>query len=113
MKITLTKTAADEIKKMQKAEKKAGYVLKFDIFPGGCAGFQYYMDFIEKSEKDDVVTKSGGITIAIPKESIPLIDGCKIHFIKEADGFKIKNPNLKENSGYGGGCCENCGGGCR
>jgi len=96
---------------MQKAEKKIGYILKFDVFPGGCAGFQYYMDFIEKSEKNSVTTKSGEITIAVPKESIPLIDGCEIDFIKEADGFKINNPNLKEDGGCGG-CCGNCDGGC-
>lgn len=108
MKITLTKTAASEIKKMQKAENKTNYILKFDVFPGGCMGFQYYMDFIDKSDKNDIETKSGGITIAVPKESVPLVNGCKIDFIKEDDGFKIENPNLQESSSCGG-CCGNCG----
>ena len=52
-KITLTKKAAAELKKMQKDDKKTGFGLKFDAYPGGCAGLQYFMDFAEKKEKDE------------------------------------------------------------
>ena len=110
--IELTKKAASELKKMQKEEKKEGHGLKFDLFPGGCMGFQYFMDFVEKKEKDTAETESQGIKIFVPKESIPLLNDCKIDYIEENEGFKIDNPNIT--SGGCGGSCDSCGscGGC-
>ena|SRR3989339_402304 len=108
-KITLTKKAAAELKKMQKDDKKTGFGLKFDAYPGGCAGLQYFMDFAEKKEKDEESTKSEGLEIFVPKDSIPLVNDCKIDYIDDYEGFKIDNPNIQ--SGGCGGCCGGCGGG--
>lgn len=108
-KITLTKKAASKFKKMQKEEKKEGYGLKFDLFPAGCMGFQYYLDFAAKPTKEEKTTESQGIKIFVPKDSIPLVNDCKIDYIKEEEGFKIDNPNIS--SGCGGACssCSGCG----
>ncbi|MBU1019004.1 MAG: iron-sulfur cluster assembly accessory protein [Patescibacteria group bacterium] len=109
-KITLTSKAASELKKMQKEEKKIGYGLKFDIFPAGCMGFQYYLDFAKEAEKEESETESEGVKIFVPTESIPLVNDCKIDYIEDDEGFKIDNPNIS--SGCGGSCssCSGCGG---
>ncbi|EKD47891.1 MAG: Iron-sulfur cluster assembly accessory protein [uncultured bacterium] len=108
-KVTLTKKAASELKKMRKEEKKEGYGLKFDLFPAGCMGFQYFMDFAKNKTKEEQSTESEGIRIFVPKDSIPLVNDCKIDYIEEEDGFKIDNPNIS--SGCGGACssCHGCG----
>jgi len=108
--ITLTKKAAKEFKKMQKEEKKEGYGIKFDIFPAGCKGFQYFMDFVQKADKTDIEIESEDLKLFVPKESIPLVNDCKIDYIEDEDGFKIDNPNLSS-GGCGGGCdsCNGCG----
>lgn len=108
LKITITKKAATELKKMAKEEKKDKFGLKFDLFPAGCMGFQYYMDFAKKPTKEEVAIESQGIQIFVPKDSIPLVNDCKIDYIKEEEGFKIDNPNIS--SGGCGGCCGSCGG---
>ncbi len=108
--ITLTKKAAKEFKKMQKEEKKEGYGIKFDIFPAGCMGFQYFMDFLKEADKNDEIIESEGLKIFVPKESLPLVNDCKIDYIEEEDGFKIDNPNIT--SGGCGGSCDSCPGGC-
>ncbi len=106
--IKLTKQAAAEFKRMQKEEGKKGCGIKFDIFPAGCRGFQYYLDFVEKAEKTDKKTESQGLEIFVPKESIPLVNDTEIDYIKKEEGFKIDNPNIS--SGGCGGCCGSCGG---
>ncbi|MFA6528749.1 MAG: iron-sulfur cluster assembly accessory protein [Candidatus Gracilibacteria bacterium] len=107
-KITLTKKAATELKKMQKTDKKVGYGLKFDAYPAGCMGLEYYMDFAKKKEKDEETVESQGLKIFVPKNSLPLVNDCKIDYISEDESFKIDNPNTK--SGGCGGCCGSCGG---
>ena len=99
--ITLTEKAAEEFKQMQKEEKKEGYGIKFDIFPAGCSGFQYFMDFAKEADSSDETVESEGLKIFIPKESLPLVNDCKIDYIEDEDGFKIDNPNLTSG---GGGC---------
>ncbi len=106
--IKLTSKAAKELKNMQKEEKKEGYGLRFDIFPAGCMGFQYFLDFAEQAEDDEKTTESEGLKIFVPEESIPLVNECKIDYIEEDEGFKIDNPNLS--SGGCGGSCDSCSG---
>jgi iron-sulfur cluster assembly accessory protein len=99
--LTITKQAAEKIKSLAKEEKKEKHGLKVFVFPGGCSGFQYGMDFEEKSEKGDIEIIQHGLKVFLPKECVDMIKGSRIDFVetKEISGFKIDNPNVPE-----GGC---------
>ena len=53
--ITITEKAANKLLELAKQDKKEGYGLKIYVFPGGCAGFQYGMDFEKKPDKTDLI----------------------------------------------------------
>jgi iron-sulfur cluster assembly accessory protein len=99
--LTITKEAAEKIKSLAKEEKKEGQGLKVFVFPEGCSGFQYGMDFEENPEKEDLEISQHGLKIFLPKECVDMINGSKIDYIdtKEISGFKIDNPNVPQ-----GGC---------
>jgi iron-sulfur cluster assembly accessory protein len=96
--LTITEAAAKKIKELAKEENKETYGLKVFVFPGGCSGFQYGMDFEEKAGKEDIELIQHGVKIFLPKECTDMIKGSKIDFInnKEISGFKIDNPNTSE-----------------
>ena len=93
--ITITEAAAAKIMALAKEDKKEGYGLKIFVLAGGCSGFQYGMDFEEKSTEEDTEINQHGLKIFLPKECVDIIKGSKIDFIdtKEVSGFKIENPN--------------------
>jgi iron-sulfur cluster assembly accessory protein len=93
--VTITESAAKKIKELAKEDSKVGYGLKLFVFPGGCSGMQYGMDFEEKAAKDDVEITQHGLKVFLPKENVDMIKGSKIDFIDndEMSGFKIENPN--------------------
>ena len=105
--ITLTKKAAEKIFDISKQEKKAGYGLKLYVFPGGCAGFQYGMDFEEKADKTDKVVEQHGVKLFIDKDSIEFLKGVKIDFVDslQGSGFKIDNPNVTKSCNCGSSVC--------
>ncbi len=112
--LTITEQAAKKINELAIADKKEGYGLKVFVFPGGCSGFQYGMDFEKKASDSDMEINQHGIKVFLPKDSLGMIKGSRIDFVdsKERSGFKIDNPNAEESCGCGsseGGC--GCGSG--
>lgn len=105
--ITLTESAAKKIKELAKNDKKENFGLKLFVFPGGCSGFQYGMDFEEKAEKTDVTVEQHGVKMFVDKESIAMLKGAKIDFVDslQGSGFKIDNPNVEHSCGCGKSFC--------
>jgi len=105
-KITITKKAAEEVLKLAKKEKKENYGLKIFVFPGGCSGVQYGLDFAKKAEKEDLTFEEHGVKLFVEKNTIEVLEGTKIDYVenKEGSGFKIENPNVS--------ACDTCGSGC-
>lgn len=105
--VTLTKKAAEKIAEISKQEKKEGYGLKLYVFPGGCAGFQYGMDFEEKADKTDKVIEEHGVKLFIDKDSVEFLKGVKIDFVEslQGSGFKIDNPNVTKSCNCGSSVC--------
>ena len=105
--ITLTKKAADKVKELSKEEKKEGSGLKLYVFPGGCSGFQYGLDFEEKPEENDIVLEQHGVKIFVDKDSVDMLKGVKIDFVDslQGSGFKIDNPNVGNSCGCGKSFC--------
>ena len=104
--ITITKKAAQKIIEMAKEEKKENHGLKLFVFPGGCSGLQYGMDFEKKAAKEDMIYEQHGVKVFVEKDSLDFIKGIKIDFIEteNGSGFKIDNPNIKNSCFSCSGC---------
>src|SRR3989338_5994169 len=101
--VTLTPNAASKVKEFMAAEKKAGYGLRIMVVPGGCAGYQYGMDFEKESGKDDIVFEQHAVKLFIDKKSASHLVGTTIDFVDnlQGSGFKIDNPNATSTCGCG------------
>ncbi|HLD33186.1 MAG TPA: iron-sulfur cluster insertion protein ErpA [Candidatus Nanoarchaeia archaeon] len=101
--VTLTEHAAAKVKEYMKAEKKGQYGLRIMVVPGGCAGYQYGMDFEKESGKDDIVFEQHAVKLFIDKKSASHLVGTTIDFVDnlQGSGFKIDNPNATSTCGCG------------
>ncbi|MEN6452242.1 MAG: iron-sulfur cluster assembly accessory protein [Thermoguttaceae bacterium] len=108
MAITITNTAADEIKRYMNDQKvEAGSMLRIGVAGGGCSGLQYSLGF--DTEFDPTVDASypqHGVTLVAAKKMALHLDGTTIDFRETpmGRGFSIENPNVPR-----GGGCPGCG----
>jgi len=102
-KVFVSDLAAKKIVELQKKEKMDGFGLRVSVSPGGCSGFVYQMNFEKSSAKDDFVLEDKGVKIFIDKDSLDMLRGAEIDFVDSLNesGFKINNPNAKQNCGCG------------
>ena len=105
--VILTKNAAKKVLEISKSEKKEGYGLKLFVFPGGCSGFQYGLDFEEKAGENDVTLTQHGVNLFVDKDSLDILKGVTVDFVDslQGSGFKIDNPNIKSSCGCGKSFC--------
>ena len=101
--VTLSSDAASKVKGFMTEEKKAGYALRIMVVPGGCAGYQYGLDFEQKARDDDIVLEQHGVKMLIDKKSAGHLVGTIIDFVDslQGSGFKISNPNAQSTCGCG------------
>ena len=101
--VTLTPTAASKVKEYMDSEKKSGHALRIMVVPGGCAGYQYGLDFDDKHTGDDVVIEQHGVKVVVDKKSAGHLIGTTIDFVDslQGSGFKISNPNAQSTCGCG------------
>ncbi|MGD0387495.1 MAG: iron-sulfur cluster assembly accessory protein [Tepidisphaeraceae bacterium] len=106
MPITLSETAAREIKTIIKQQElpESGTKLRVGVKGGGCSGFSYMLDLTEeeKSEADEEI-ESQGIRILCDMKSYLYLNGTEIDFKDEVmgRGFVFKNPNATSTCGCG------------
>jgi iron-sulfur cluster insertion protein len=70
---------------------------------GGCSGFMYDYNLIDKVNDDDFILEKYGVKIAIDPLSQPFLDKCKLEFVEELGSayFQISNPNAIAKCGCG------------
>jgi iron-sulfur cluster assembly protein len=106
MPITLSETAAREIKTIIKQQElpEEQTKLRVGVKGGGCSGFSYMLDLTEetKSEADEEI-ESQGIRILCDMKSYLYLNGTEIDFKDEVmgRGFVFKNPNATSTCGCG------------
>jgi iron-sulfur cluster assembly accessory protein len=103
--VSLTEKAAAKVKEYMTEEKKEGkdgYGLRIMVVPGGCAGYQYGLDF-DTQKEGDIAVKESGLTIFVDKNSAAHLLGTTVDFVDglHGAGFKINNPNAKQSCGCG------------
>ena len=101
--VTLTETAASQVKQLLTQEKDAtGKGLRVYVEGGGCSGLQYGMVFDEKRD-DDLTIEYHGVGVLVDPFSANYMRGAIIDFSEEltGGGFKINNPNAHSSCGCG------------
>jgi iron-sulfur cluster assembly accessory protein len=105
MAITLTETAAAEVKKYREDLKiDADAFLRVGVNAGGCSGFDYRIEFDEKfDDETDRKYEYFGVEVVVDKKSALLLEGTTIDFHDglQERGFKFENPNAVKSCGCG------------
>lgn len=100
--IQLTPNALEQARKLL-SEKGDKAVLRISVKGGGCAGFTYDMEILEKADKKDRIFQIEDITVACDLQSLPYIQGTTIDYKNGlvGAGFTFNNPNAKGSCGCG------------
>jgi iron-sulfur cluster assembly protein len=106
MSISLTQTAASEIKSIIKDQglSEAETRLRVVVKGGGCSGFSYMLDLTEEPRGEaDEEMESQGVKILCDMKSFLYLSGAEIDFRDEVmgRGFVFKNPNATSSCGCG------------
>ena len=99
--IKLTTTAVSQINKLMEANKYFG--LRVGVKKGGCAGMEYFMEYVDKVETNEEVIDFKGAKVIIAPLAQMYLFGTTIDYedgILES-GFKFNNPNVSEACGCG------------
>ena len=105
VKVTVTPSAAGEIKKFMDGEddlpNTAG--LRVRVVPGGCSGFEYSLNIEETSRDGDNVIEQEGVRLFVDMFSGQYLDGITIDYVSNmmGSGFTFENPNATGGCGCG------------
>lgn len=109
MAITLTETAAGEVRRILESQNlESGTAVRMGIVGGGCSGLQYSLAFDSQFDpKEDARYEHHGVGVVAKKKHALHLDGTTIDFQDGpmGRGFTIENPLYPR-----GGGCPGCGG---
>jgi iron-sulfur cluster assembly protein len=102
MAISMTETAARRVRDY--LARNAGAVgLRLGVRRTGCSGWAYTVDFAETVGAGDVVMETAGVKLVVSAESLPMLDGAEIDYVREGlnEKFAFRNPNATSQCGCG------------
>jgi iron-sulfur cluster assembly protein len=102
MAISLTSSAAERVKAFL-AARGHGLGLKLGVRKTGCSGFAYVINYADSVAPQDLVFEDRGVKVFVDPESLPLIDGTTVDFVRQGlnEAFRFQNPNVKGECGCG------------
>jgi iron-sulfur cluster assembly protein len=102
MTISLTQSAAARVKSFLE-KRGSGVGLRIGVRKSGCSGWAYTIDYADAVQPDDVVFDREGVKVIVDNDSLELIDGTEVDFVKDGlnEAFKFLNPNVKGECGCG------------
>jgi iron-sulfur cluster assembly protein len=102
MAITLTENAAARVKSYLE-QRGSGLGLRLGIKETGCSGFAYVVNYADEIGPQDVVFEHQGVSVVVDPDSLQLIDGTEVDFVKEGlnEAFKFRNPQASSECGCG------------
>lgn len=100
--VILTEAAARRVAKIL-ANEAGKTALRVSVDGGGCSGFSYKYELVDRSEPDDLTLERDGATVLIDPISLPFLTGSEIDFVDDLMGqsFQIRNPNATASCGCG------------
>lgn len=101
--VALTAKAVEMVKEAMAAENLEGYSLRVFIQGGGCAGFQYGLDFDKEAKATDFEMYFGDLRVLIDPVSAMHLEGTVVDYVMGTSGagFKFNNPAAKTTCGCG------------
>src|SRR5690554_7545491 len=102
MTIQLTPAALDRVRQFVAAEPGA-LGLRFGVERTGCSGWGYVVDIAREAREGDSVTEQDGVRIHVDPDSLPMVDGTTIDFVRRGlnHEFVFDNPNAAAACGCG------------
>jgi len=99
--IVLTPKAVEMVKDAMQREGLGGYGIRVGVMGGGCAGFQYSMDFEKDAKEGDLTFAQDGVTLYIDPMSSMYLQGVTVDYVVglQGAGFKFSNPNARTTCG--------------
>jgi iron-sulfur cluster assembly accessory protein len=101
--ITLTPKALEMIRDAMQREGLADHGIRVGVMGGGCAGFQYSMDFDKEPREGDLAFEQDGVRLFLDPMSSMYLQGVTIDYVVglQGAGFKFNNPNARTTCGCG------------
>ena len=102
--ITITESAAEEIRRQRDKRGNAAAAIRVGIRGGGCTGFSYLFEWEDKEPRStDKVFEQHGVKLVVDPKSLVYFQGTELDFVKSmmGHGFKFNNPNAKGSCGCG------------
>ena len=95
--LKMVRSALDE------TEGEDGDLLRLGVKGGGCAGFQYSLNFTDEVDEDDILSDVGGVGVVTDLFSASYLEGTELDYVEslQGAGFKFVNPNAKRTCGCG------------
>ena len=102
MAISLTPAAADRVRHFL-AERGRGVGLRLAVRKTGCSGFAYVVNYADAVLPGDKVFDSQGVSVLVDADSLQLIDGTEVDFVRQGlnEAFRFRNPNVRGECGCG------------
>jgi iron-sulfur cluster assembly protein len=102
MAIQLTASAAERVKNFL-ASRGRGVGLRLGVRKTGCSGFAYVINYADEAAATDHVFEDRGVKVFVDPDSLPLVRGTTVDFVKQGlnEAFKFHNPNIKGECGCG------------
>jgi iron-sulfur cluster assembly protein len=102
MSIQLSEAAAERVSGYLR-DKPGSIGLRFGVKRTGCSGWAYVVDITDQIDSSDAVFESHGIKVLVNPDSLALVDGTEIDFVKQGlnQSFAFRNPNVTNECGCG------------
>ena len=102
MAITLTDSAANRVRGFLQ-QRGSGVGLRLSVKKTGCSGFSYVVDYADAVDNEDVVFELDDVKVIVDKQSLEVIDGTEVDYVREGlnEVFKFRNPRAKGECGCG------------
>ncbi|MBZ8138984.1 iron-sulfur cluster assembly protein IscA [Rubrivivax gelatinosus] len=102
MAVSVTPKAAAQIRKAL-VKRGGGVGLRLDVKTSGCSGYAYALEFADAAAPEDLVFECEGVQLLVSAQSLPLLDGTQLDWVREGlnEGFKFDNPNAAATCGCG------------
>ncbi len=102
--ILLTEKAVEMVQAaLAETDGEDGDFLRVGVKGGGCAGFQYSLNFTDEVDDDDIATVWRGVKVVTDTFSASYLKGTELDYVDslQGSGFKFVNPNAKRTCGCG------------
>ena len=102
MPVSLTPAAAERVRSFI-TNRGRGVGLRLGVKKTGCSGYAYVVNYADEVAAGDAVFEDAGVKVIVDAESLRLVDGTEIDFVRQGlnEAFRFRNPNVRGECGCG------------